>query len=198
MELRRQVCDNLLSLVPGGTCQVLGLYPGSVLLAARITYPGAQSVTKLVNILNEGSVGTQASLIKGLPAGTTVRVAAVRGTTTPSSPMPTLGPSGVKALPSNECQAQLQVNWGVPSGETAPVVFYVVSCLQDASAGTSIVVPASVTQATLNVDPTTAYVCSVTALSFQGISEQEFNGFPVTYTCVYFFSSSHKHILSIT
>ena len=170
MVLFVQVCTNLLSLVPGGFCEVLGVYPGSVIVVVRITYPNAQSATELFVVLDGDSTQTQQVLVNDFPQGTTVSVIAVEEETTPSPPLPTLGPSNVQASAGDQCLPQVVVSWTAPSGATAPVVAYVVECVMASGMGTSVLVQSPATQATVAVAVNAPYQCSVTSVSFQGSS----------------------------
>lgn len=168
--LRNQVCTNLLSLVPGGFCEVLGVYPGSVIIVVRITYPNAQSTSEFVVILDGDSPQTQQVLVKDFPEGTTVNVTAVAEDTTPRPPLPTLGPSNVQTTPGNTCEPQLLVSWNASSGATAPVVAYIVECVMESGMGTSVLVESPATRAIVDVAANLPYECGVASASFQGTS----------------------------
>ena len=182
--LKDQVCTNLLALSPGGICEVLGVFPGSVVVVVRIVYPTSEQATVLAVTLEEDSGATQQTLIEDFPAGTTVVVESVEEQPVPTPPLPTLSPSNVVATPSTGCVPSLGVSWSAPTGTTAPISSYLVECLQTGGSGTSVLVAGTTTTATLTVQADKSYTCSVTSISTQGTSPAV-AGNAATYTCVY-------------
>jgi len=182
--LKNQVCTNILALSPGGICEVLGVFPGSVNILVRVVYPDANQATELALTLEDDTPETQQILIESFPEGTTVTVTEVEEQLTPQEPLPTLSPSNVQATSSPLCTPSLDVTWSPPTGNTAQIVSYIVECVQSGGPGTSVVVKAPTTKANLNVASQTPYTCRVSSISTQGTSPAV-SGSTATYTYVY-------------
>jgi len=183
-DLKAQVCANVLALSPGGECEVTGVYPGSVNVVVKVTYPTAAEATQLSVTLADDSGQTQQTLVESFPSGTTIEVLSVEEEEIPQDPLPTLSPSNVVVGVSTTCATSLSVTWNAPTGNTAPILSYMVSCLLSDESGTSVLVLSPNTTATLNVQADEEYTCSVTSISTQGTSPAV-AGNAVTYTYVF-------------
>jgi hypothetical protein len=177
---QNQVCSNLITLQPGGTCKIFQVFPGSAVVVGNVVYsteayPGAAA--SLTQSLNSNTPGSPVynTLLVDIPATGVVTEFAgpVLGPTAPGVPPP---PEQVTVTPSSaNCpNGTLDVTFQAPQ-TTITILYYIVSCMAtEAVTGlnsTVIIADGQATSASISgLSPNTEYVCQAQSVGYAGLS----------------------------
>ena len=177
------VCNNILSLVPGGTCSIFQILPGSVIVAGRTVYEDGNDADALAQTLEDGSPATLSRLTNNLTQSSNVTVELVASEPTQSEDQPTVPPTNAAASVTGPCATEIKVTWTPPS-QTTFLLGYVAICESNDGPTTVLAPGASSNQALITgLASNTTYICGVASLYPSGYSE--FAGIPGTVTTPY-------------
>ena len=167
-EDENQVCQNVVSLQPGGKCIIVLVSPGSAVVTGNVVYGNQLASQDLTSQLNSGNPTVLSDLVAGLSQSSNASVV-VAGTQETNPTPDSLPPSNVQALGSfDSCPGFVSANvsWELPAPVDG-VLGYSISCLGSAGNrnGTSVVIGATVDSATVrDLAENVEYTCSVSSL----------------------------------
>lgn len=173
-----QVCANVLSLQPGGTCSVLRVTDGSAIVLLQVEYDDFRNTWSLTETLTQNATAVTAALTSGLEGS--VEIADVE--TEPPVPNP-LSPTNVAANAASDCVPSATVTWQAPE-RSSTITGYFVSCTSLTAPAVNRTVAATQRSATLSIQAGDEYTCSVTSQGPSGASAPAAASSPVTYRYV--------------
>eukprot|EP00890_Picochlorum_soloecismus_P006636 jgi/Picsp_1/798/NSC_04287-R1_receptor tyrosine phosphatase type r2a len=168
-----KLCNNLNTLVAGGTCKIVGIIYGSAFVTGATVYPDATSAEQLNMLLTTQSQATLATLAQGLSVSDTkATVVSTKVTTDPDFTRSPKAPTGVGADQVNgTCPAAAEVTWQAPADDT--ILGYFISCMVQGDE-TILVDQLVGFQETMvvfqNLSAGMGYVCGVNSTSVGGTS----------------------------
>eukprot|EP00204_Picochlorum_oklahomense_P001190 CAMPEP_0118797774 /NCGR_PEP_ID=MMETSP1161-20130426/263_1 /TAXON_ID=249345 /ORGANISM="Picochlorum oklahomensis, Strain CCMP2329" /LENGTH=729 /DNA_ID=CAMNT_0006724991 /DNA_START=93 /DNA_END=2282 /DNA_ORIENTATION=+ len=171
-----QVCANVLSLQPGGTCSVLRVTDGSAIVLIQVEYDDFRNTWSLTETLTQNATAVTAALTSGLEGS--VEIADVE--TEPPVPNP-LSPTNVAANAASDCSPSVVVTWAAPQ-RSSTITGYFVSCTSLTAPAVNGTVAATQRNTTLSIQAGEEYTCSVASQGPSGASEPAAASSPVTYS----------------
>ncbi|WPT12936.1 hypothetical protein PSENEW3_00002777 [Picochlorum sp. SENEW3] len=161
---REQVCANVLSLQPGGTCTVLRVVNGSAIVFIQVEDDDYRNTWSLTETLAQNETEVTAALTSGLEGS--VEIADIQ--TEPPLPSP-LPPTGVTANPSSDCMPSVVVTWTAPQ-RSSTITGYFVSCKSMTAPTANSTVAATQRNVSLSIQAGEEYMCSVVSQGPSGTS----------------------------
>eukprot|EP00889_Picochlorum_renovo_P006773 jgi/Picre1/33803/NNA_001282.t1 len=161
---REQVCANVLSLQPGGTCTVLRVVNGSAIVFIQVEDDDYRNTWSLTETLAQNDTEVTAALTSGLEGS--VEIADIQ--TEPPLPSP-LPPTDVTANPSSDCMPSVTVTWTAPQ-RSSTITGYFVSCKSMTAPTANSTVAATQRNVSLPIQAGEEYMCSVVSQGPSGTS----------------------------